>query len=212
MSSCQCQGIERLFDEDYVHGELARYRDKGPAKTTSVLIDALKAEGVSGLTVLDIGGGIGAIQHELLKSGAERTFNVEASTASIDAAKAEAERQGHGDRISHYHGDFVDLADAISAADIVTLDRVICCYRDMRGLIALSTERARRLYGVVYPRDTWWVKAALPLLNFRFRLQRNPFRTYVHSSTDVEALLSRQGWKRRFYRRTLLWQVAVYAK
>jgi magnesium-protoporphyrin O-methyltransferase len=212
VTCCQCRGIESQFNEKYVVGALERYRKKGPSKTTRLLIDGLKAEGVAGMTLLDIGGGIGAVQHELLESGGvQRTLNVEASSAFLDAAKTEAERQGHADRIRHYHGDFVVLAADIPAADIVTLDRVICCYEDMRQLVGLSTARAGRLYGVVYPRDTWWMKAAQSFQTFRFRLQRHPFRTYVHSSRDVEALLSDQGLRQHFYRRTLLWQVAVYA-
>jgi magnesium-protoporphyrin O-methyltransferase len=203
--------METLFNTNYVTSELSRYRRKGPAKTTQLLIDALKAEGVSGMTLLDIGGGIGAIQHELLKSGVKRSLNVEASTAYLEAARAEAERQGHADRMSHHHGNFVDLSADLPAADIVTLDRVICCYHDMRRLVSLSAARARQLYGVVYPRDTWWMKIGLSIQNLFFRLQRNPFRTFAHSSREVEALASRQGLKRRFYRQTLVWQVVVYA-
>jgi hypothetical protein len=66
MTCSQCQGIEDLFSEEYVAGELKRYRRRGPDKTTRILIEALKKDGVEGETLLDIGGGLGAIQHELL--------------------------------------------------------------------------------------------------------------------------------------------------
>ena len=52
------------------------------------MVEALTDRGVDGATVLEIGGGIGDIQIELLKHGAARTVNVELSSAyEADAAE-----------------------------------------------------------------------------------------------------------------------------
>jgi magnesium-protoporphyrin O-methyltransferase len=212
MNCCQCQGIETLFNEKYVAGELARYRKKGPLKTTRILIEALKAENVHGLTLLDIGGGVGAIQHELLQAGLRSAIAVEASSAYILASQAEAKRRGNAGRVSYHHGNFVDLASGIAPADIVTLDRVLCCYHDMRRLVGLSAVRARRLYGLVYPRDRWWLRVVLAVENCFFRIGRNPFRAFLHSPAAVEAVLIHSGLKRRFMYQTLVWQVVVYTR
>ena len=165
-----------------------------------------------GLTVLDIGGGVGVIQHELLGAGVQHATNVEASSAYIAATRAEAERREHAERVSHHHGNFVDIAADIAAADIVTLDRVICCYPDMEKLVGQSTVRARRLYGLVFPRDVWWVKMAIAAENFVYWLQRNAFRVFVYPTEAVEAVVNSNGLKRRFYRRTLMWQVVGYSR
>jgi len=69
MSCSQCQGINEVFGEDYVGRQLRRYREKGADKTTRMLSDALASEGVSGLELLDIGGGLGAVQPDLLAAG-----------------------------------------------------------------------------------------------------------------------------------------------
>ncbi len=212
MNCCQCQGIEEFFNEQYVTQELSRYRAKGPDKTTRMLIDALKEEGVQGLTLLDIGGGVGAIQHELLDAGVHNATNVEASTASIATARAEAQRRGHAGRVSYHQGNFVDLATHIPPADIVTLDRVICCYHDIEKLVGLSTARARKLYGLVYLRDAWWIKIGLAIENFFYRLRKSPFRVFFYPTEAVEAIVNSNGLRRRFYRRTLLWQVVVYTR
>jgi hypothetical protein len=213
MNCCQCQGIELEFGRDEARQDLAAYHNHGPADTTQMLIDALRAEGVDGLTLLDVGGGIGTIQYELLKAGVRRAVSVEASTAYIEAAREEAERQDFADRITFHHGDFVDLAPDLATADIVTLDRVICCYHDFRALVGLSAARAGKLYGVVYPRDTWWMKLAEPFLNLRPRIQRNPFRTFAHPTAAVDALIRSNGLTRRlFYHTTFVWQVVVYAR
>jgi hypothetical protein len=212
MNCCQCQGIETVFNKKRTTKELEQYRKRGPRKTTRMLIDALKAEGVGGMTLLDIGGGIGIIPHELLSTGASNAINVEASTAYIEATQEEAQRQGHADRVSSYHGDFVDLAPDIPSADIVTLDRVICCYHDMETLVGLSSVRAGKLYGVVYPRDAWWTRIGWAIGNFVFGVLRNPFRIFVHPTEAVDAVVRGNGLEPRFYRKNLVWQVVVYER
>ncbi len=213
MDSCQCQGIETKFDQKYVGKKLKDYRKKGPKKTTWQLIEALRAEGVNGMTLLDIGGGVGDIQHEMLRSGVSSATNNEASTAYVDACRQEAERLGHSHRIRHIPGNFIEVAKDIAPADIVTLDRVICCYDDMPNLIKLSVDKARRFYGVVYPRDKWWVRLANSVFyNFRNWLQRNPMRMFVHPPEVVDAMIRSNGFERGFYREMGPWQVVVYAR
>jgi magnesium-protoporphyrin O-methyltransferase len=210
--NCQCQGIEEVFSQEHVDKELREYRAKGPDKTTRMLAEAIRKEGVRGLTLLDIGGGVGAIQHALIEAGVEQVTGVDASKAYLEAAAAEAERRGQAERVRYQHGNFIELAGGIAEADIVTLDRVICCYPDMERLVSLSAGRARKFYGLVYPRDTWWIKAGLAVGNFFMRLRRSTFRGFVHPTREVEALLEKSGLRRKFYRRTLVWQVVVYTR
>ncbi|MHA2313122.1 MAG: class I SAM-dependent methyltransferase [Candidatus Thorarchaeota archaeon] len=212
MSSCQCQGIESKFDQKKATKKLEQYRKDGPDKTTKMLIDAIIEEGISGMTLLDIGGGVGAIQHELLNSGISSCLNVEASRAYVEAAKDEADRQGHADGISHLHSNFVEVANDIPQSDIVTLDRVICCYDDVEGLVGKSSIKALRLYGLVYPRDNLWAKIVTALENLIFRIQRNPFRTYVHPTETVDGIVRSNGFERRFYREVGMWQIVVYKR
>ena len=212
MTCRQCQGIERFFDRREAQRELTSYRRKGPADTTKMLIDAIRSQDADGATLLDIGGGVGVIQHELLKAGAASAVAVEASTAYLEAAQEEAGRQGHGDRVSYRYGDFVSLAPEIEPADVVTLDRVICCYHDVEGLVSLSSQRARRLYGLVYPRYNLLFKIAFRLFNVYNRLRRNPFRIFLHPPSVVDGLLRANGLHQRVYRRTAFWQVAVYGR
>jgi|SRR5579884_1303454 len=212
MSSCQCQGIEGCFNPKLVKRELADYHRRGPRKTTRLLVEALRAADVQGATLLDIGGGVGAIQHALLQAGAAEATDVDAATAYAEAARQEAERLGLADRVRILHGNFVELAPEIPAADVVTLDRVICCYDDMQALVGLSSERARRLYGAVFPRDPGWARAILPIFNAIPRLFGSHFRFFIHRTRDVEAVLRAHGLERRFHRTAGIWQVAVYAR
>ena len=213
MDCCQCQGIEARFDQKHVAKKLKEYRRIGPKKTTWQLIEALRAEGVDGMTLLDIGGGVGDIQHEMLRLGVSSATNSEASTAYLEACRQEAERLGHADQIRHIPGNFVELAKDIAPADIVTLDRVICCYHDMPTLVNLSAQKARRLYGIVYPLDKWWLRFAnLVYYNFGNWVQRNPMRMFVHPPEVVEAIIRSNGLERRFCNEMGPWQVVVYAR
>ncbi|UCH05826.1 MAG: methyltransferase domain-containing protein [Candidatus Thorarchaeota archaeon] len=212
MSCSQCVGIEFKFDRKKAAQELQGYRKDGPKETTRRLIDAVIAEGVSGMTVLDIGGGIGAIQHELLKEGANSSINVEASQAYIKAAEEEAKRQGHAQRISHFHGDFVDLAGNIPECDVVTLDKVVCCYDDMRGLVEESSARARRVYGLVYYRNHWYARIWTALDNFLNMLRRHPFRQFMHPPEEVDQILRSKGFQKRFHHEVGVWLTVVYER
>ncbi|HKB49345.1 MAG TPA: methyltransferase domain-containing protein, partial [Ktedonobacterales bacterium] len=197
MSHCQCDGIERCFNIQRVTKELTRYRRRGAAKNTRLLVKALRAQGIEGRTLLDIGGGVGAISHLLVQDGVRQAVDVDASAAYLAAAREEAERRGLAEQISFQHGDFVALAPTIPAADIVTLDRVICCYDDMPALVGLSAARAERLYGVVYPRDAWWVRLYIQILNTVQRMMRRPIRFFVHPTVAVDATIRAQGLDRR---------------
>ncbi len=212
MSCSQCQAIEDFHNQKVVNQELSRYRKKGPDSATRILIDALKKEDIQGFTLLDIGGGVGGIQHALLRAGVNHATNVDASNAFIQAAREEAHRRNIDDRISHHYGNFVDLAETIPPADIVTLDKVIYCYPDMETLVNLSADHARKIVGLVYPHDTRFNKVVGVLENFLFRITRNPFRIFVHSHQDVEAILLRKGFKRQFFHPGFLWQVVVYTR
>jgi len=213
MESCQCQGIETKFDRKYVNKKLKKYREEGPKKTSVQLMEALRSEDIQGMTLLDIGGGVGDIQHGLLKSGVSQAINVEGSRAYSEACQEEAERQGHADSIRHLPGNFVDLAQDIPSADIVTLDRVICCYDDMPKLVSLSAQKAKKYYAVVYPRDLWWVKLVNAVYyNFRNWIMRNPMRNYVYATEAVEGEIRRSGLERSFHRDMGAWQVAVFSR
>jgi magnesium-protoporphyrin O-methyltransferase len=212
MTCCQCQGAESLFSGFYVKRELKSYRRKGPRKTTRFLIESVKARGIAGATLLDVGGGVGAIQHELLKAGAARATGADAASAYVRAVEEEARRQGHADRVLALHGDFVELADQVEPADVVTLDRVICCYPNMESLVRLSAQRARRTYALVYPRNTWLTRAGHRALNLFFWLTRNPFRVFVHATADVDRLIRADGLRQVDHHETLTWQVAVYVR
>jgi hypothetical protein len=212
LNPCDCGGCANVFSDREARDDLRRYQTKGPDASTRSLIEAIVAEGIRGDRVLDIGGGIGAIQLELLAAGAATTESVDATAAYVVVARAEAERRGYADRTRHLEGDFVSLAPGIEPADVVTLDRMVCCYSDMPRLVARSVEHARRMIGLVYPRDAWWMRGIARVMNGFNRLTRSERRFHAHSERAIDGLIQDAGFERRFLRRYLVWQVALYVR
>ena len=212
MNCCQREGYETQFNDRQAAKDLKRYRKKGPDKTTRLLLDALRAEGVRGASLLDVGGGVGVVHHELLTSEAQSAVHVDAAAPYLRAAEAEAARRGHAGRVRFLHGDFVALAPDIAPADVVALDRVICCYPDMERLVEASASRARRLYGAVFPRERWLLKVAFAVGNFARRVRGSAFRTYLHPIRAIDSGVRRQGLTPRSVRDTFVWRVAVYSR
>lgn len=212
MTCRHCRGVARMFDRKMAWRQLRRYRRKGPGRGTRELVDAVAGDGVEGRTFLDIGGGVGAIQHELMQRGAAGGTSADASPAYLAAARAEAEHRGHAERIRYVEGDFVERADEVDAADVVTLDRVVCCYPDMPALVGAAARLTRRTLGLVIPRATRFMRGGVAIVNLFMRLRRHPFRVFVHDPDEVEAVLGRHGLQRRHLREGVVWRLAVYGR
>jgi hypothetical protein len=202
-----------FYNDKLAASQLRKYRESGPIPATRALVDALKAEGVEGATLLDIGGGVGVIQHELLAAGATHATSVDASAPYLEASRNEAERRGHGERVTYQHGDFVELAESIAPADIVTLDRVLNVYPDWERLAHLSAAHAQRLYGLVYPRDTPMVKGVVFAMNLVLRLRRKPVRASIRPVDTIERIARENGLSPHVFQSVgPAWQVAVYRR
>ena len=213
MNCCpHCQDADRFFDQGVAAADLRRYQGHGATGTTRRLLDALRSADVAGLSLLDIGGGIGVIQPELSAAGVVQITNVDASRAYLKIAREEAERRGYAGNARYLYGDFVGLAEEIAPADIVTLDRVICCYPDMAALTHSAAAKAGRFLGLVYPRDDWWLKLGVALLNLSPRWRGDAFRSFVHPTAGVEGVAAANGLRRLVHHQGVIWQVVVFAR
>jgi magnesium-protoporphyrin O-methyltransferase len=212
MDACGCDEFASIFDRRNADDDLRRYRRQGPDRTTRMLLDLIRARGVDGATVLDIGGGIGVIDHELLRAGASRATLADASPASVAVAREAAAEAQLTDRVTFLQGDAVRRAAEIDGADVVTLDRVICCYPDVTALVSLSAAWAGRLYGIVLPRDRWIVRVGISLEALWFRVRRKGYRPFAHSNRMVDELAVAQGLEPLAESGTYFWRVALFRR
>jgi tRNA1(Val) A37 N6-methylase TrmN6 len=213
MACCSLtDATQQQFDATKVRNELTSYRDTGPGPTTRALLAELGASGEPPGTILDIGSGIGALSFGMLQAGAGKALCIEMSTAALTASAEEARRQGLADRVEFRGGDFVELAPLLPAADLVALDRVVCCYPHYEALLQQAAAHSRHRLALSYPRDRWWLRVWLLVENVWRRLRGNPFRTFLHSPEAMAALLEQCGFTatRRLF--TWTWQIEIYSK
>jgi magnesium-protoporphyrin O-methyltransferase len=162
--------------------------------------------------VLDIGAGVGTMTFELLKHGATAAVMADAAPAFLRSAREEAERTGVRDQIGFEQGNFVETSDHIAAADVVVLDRAVCCYPDWKSLLDRAASRCRRVLGLSYPRNRADVRFMIGFENLRRRLAKDDFRAFVHSPAEMHEALQASGLERVSRARTIAWHVDVYAR
>ncbi len=206
------QGLQRLFGGRTARRDALTYRSAGLPIQSRRAVEFMAGDGVAGTTVLDIGFGVGGVHLELLNRGAAKAVGVEVSDAYLVAARDLAASMGHADAIQYHRGDFTQLAGDVPAADIVVLDRSMCCYPDWRALLDASIVKTRRFYLLVLPRDRWIFRLGARTANFALRLLRHPFRIYIHRRDAIEQAIGTAGLERAFTQRTSLWEAAVYEK
>jgi magnesium-protoporphyrin O-methyltransferase len=215
MSSC-CSSVgaaaERQFSDERATEDLAQYRSKGPGSTARLLLTGIARAGQLHGRLLDIGSGVGALTFELLDRGLTDAIGVDLSPAYVAAASGEAARRGRRGSVRFVHGDFVAIADQLPTVDIVTLDRVICCYPEYETLLDESVRHADRQLALSYPRDVWHVRVWVRLQNLARKLRRNPFRTFVHSASAMDHVIRRAGFELISRDCTRMWCADVYRR
>jgi SAM-dependent methyltransferase len=207
-----CHPQYSVFDDSIARDELETYRDEGPDHESRELVEVLAREGLAGARAVDIGSGVGTIGHGLVAAGVAHLTDVDGSPAYLAAAREEAERVGTLERWEFREGDYVALADDIGPAEVVTLGRVLCCYADWRGLVAASTARTQRLYGLVLPVSRWWLRLGATIADPLFWLTRRNFRIYIHPDREIDAAIRAAGFERIHNRRGLVWQSSAYRR
>ncbi len=202
---CSPKGYRWVFSERSARSEARRYRRRGLDATSRRIVDFIKSQGVEGRTLLEVGGGIGAIQIELLKAGAERALSIELTPTYEAVAQELLAEAGLAGRVERRVMDFALSARDIPRADIVVLNRVICCYPDMPRLTGAAADHAGRLLVMTYPRAAWWMRGGLAAGNAMLWLARREFHIFVHSPRAIIATSEGHGLHRVADERGLLW-------
>jgi 2-polyprenyl-3-methyl-5-hydroxy-6-metoxy-1,4-benzoquinol methylase len=206
---CSPKGYRWIFSERTARSEAKRYRRKGLDSPSRRIVEFLKREGVKGRTVLEVGGGIGAIEIELLKAGASRAVGVELTPTYEEVAAALLKEAGLEDRVERRVMDFAEAGNLVDAADVVVMNRVICCYPNMPKLAGAAADHTRQVLVMSYPRDTLWIRVGLTFGNLLLRLMRREFQVFVHSPRKILATSEEHGLKTIFSTKGFLWSVAA---
>lgn len=208
--TCPCccpKGYDAVFSERSAQRALRRYRRRGLDRLSSRIARLLRDQAVDG-TVLEAGGGIGALGIELLDAGAARATNVELSSAYEGAAAELAREHGVEGRVERKIGDFV-TEDEVGAADAVVMNRVVCCYPNYEALVGTAADRARRVLVFTFPRENAVVRAAFGIMNLWLRITGTDFRGFVHPVNAMLEVAEEHGLRPIAHHRGLFWQLAA---
>ncbi len=204
---CGRDGYDDTFGSSFSRHVARRYRRRGLDRTATRMVEFIAEQGVSGASVLEIGGGVGGIQVELLRRGAVRTTNLELVDSYESDAQALAAAAGVADRITRRHVDVAISPELVEPHDIVVLHRVVCCYADYERLLNAAADHATRLLVFSHPPRNLISRAMFGGENAIRRLQRNPFRTFVHDPAALVSAAERGGLRARYRHRGLGWHV-----
>ncbi|MDX6479716.1 MAG: hypothetical protein QOG85_226 [Gaiellaceae bacterium] len=198
-----------MFSAKQARLDARRYRTHGVRGTARDLVEL--AGDVTGTSVLEVGGGIGAIAIELLASGAERATDVELSTQYEEEAQKLLAERGLSDRVERRLGDFAE--DPGEPHDVVVMHRVVCCYPDVDALVGAAAAGARRRMVLTYPQERWYTRVGFRAINLFMRLRGSEFRAFVHPVARISAAARAKGLALGERRpRGLFWESAAYER
>ncbi|UIP58564.1 methyltransferase domain-containing protein [Agromyces marinus] len=213
MDDCCPRGqtrYEQVFGDRFARALAKRYRRRGLTSPERRIVDAVVEAGIDGATVLEIGGGIGELQLELLRRGGTSTTNLELSGAYEAVARDLAAAEGLAERTRRIVG--VDLASdgsEVDEADHVILHRVVCCYPNAESLLRASAAHARRSLVFSHPPNSWPARASTATVNLMMRLRRQEYRGFIHAPDRMYDVLRRSGLEMRSVERAGPWRVVA---
>jgi magnesium-protoporphyrin O-methyltransferase len=209
---CDVNGYDDMFGDKFAQRIVRRYRRRGLNRTQRRVVDFLVERGVEGATVLEIGGGIGEMQVELLRRGASHVTNLEISPNYESAAAALLEQAGVRDRVSRRQLDIAVAPDDVAAADVVILHRVVCCYPDYAALLGAAGSHARRLLVFTFPPRNWAVRTVFATDNLIRRLRGSSFRAFVHPPEAMVAQVRAEGLTSRYRHGGVSWNIVGFER
>ena len=189
--------------------DIKRYRKNGPDATTRELIEVLSERVPADATLIDVGSGIGALSHALLQGPVSRVTMVDESSSYQEVARELATDHGTLERCTFVGDDFVHAQPELGQVDVVALDRVICCYPDYEGLLGAAAKTGASVCGFSHPRDRWYIKPVVAIINLTRWLARSEFRVFVHSESGMRAVLRGSDFQVCSEGGTFVWKVTV---
>ena len=198
-----------MFTPKVARKNLKQYRKKGLGGIERLIMASIPGRELSNARVLEIGGGIGAIQAELLTAGAREGEVVELLSGYEPYARELAKEKRLEARSRFRVADVLAQPDSVAPASIVVLNRVVCCSPDGVRLTEVAAHLAQRLLVLSFPRDRFVVRLAGRLANVAQRLRGRSFRVFLHSKASLYAAAEAQGFVLAGTGRNFVWEFAT---
>jgi 2-polyprenyl-3-methyl-5-hydroxy-6-metoxy-1,4-benzoquinol methylase len=204
---CDPPGYQTVFSDRFARRLARTYRKRGLNDTQRRMVSFVTEGGIQDASVLEIGGGVGDLQIELLRRGAGTATNLELSRGYEAEAAALLERSGTAERVTRRFVDIAASPDEVEPADVVVLHRVVCCYPDYERLLSAAASHARRLLVFSHPPRNVFTRAAICLENLLQRLRGSDFRSFVHPPAEMITVAETSGLSVSYRHRGLSWHI-----
>ncbi|MFI5252087.1 MAG: class I SAM-dependent methyltransferase [Bacteroidota bacterium] len=191
---------------------MKRFRIKGLSKEQRLLLEGIEISSVIEKSILEIGCGVGGFHHTLIKHGASSAFGVDISDGMINAAKQLSKELGIEGKSQYLVGDYLVLEPGIPPADILVMDKVVCCYENLNPLIEKSIKKTKNIYALSFPRPAWYINMIFSGIKLIAKALRGEFYPYIHDWTKMVADIKRHGFIERYKSSTFIWSVIVFQR
>ena len=211
MSCCTSDGTGNFFSKsaDYY---ARKFRRRGLDRAQKLLQRSITNGWQPGRSLLDIGCGTGGLHLALLKSGAGSAFGIDLSERMVLKAKELAGEMGLSDRVKYLAGDFGTMEEPVPSAEIVILDKVVCCYNEPFALLARAAAKCEDMLAVSYPRDALLARWSFKLQAFIGETLHWAFHPMYHEPSQLEAAVASFGFTEIFSCHTPIWEIKGYRK
>jgi 2-polyprenyl-3-methyl-5-hydroxy-6-metoxy-1,4-benzoquinol methylase len=182
---CDRDDYQSVFSGRFARRQSKRYERRGLTPAAQNIVDFAASQGIEGATVLEIGGGVGQLQVELLRRGAARVTNLEISENYEAEAARLLEQEEMTDRVTRRFLDIAEAPDEVEPADVVVLHRVVCCYPDYAKLLSVAAGHARKALVYSHPAANIANRVQFRAENLYRRLRGNDFRAFIHPPSGM---------------------------
>lgn len=218
--NCSCCGPENINDLDNTfttkraQKEARGYLKKGLARRSQKLVAHVEGRLPPDATMLEIGCGAGGLHHELLRRDVVReAVGVDASSGYLAAARENAQKLGLSEAVTYHQRDFAQFAHEFMPADLVVMDRVICCYPHLEQLLGQAAQHSKRFLAISFPFHEWWMRWPFKVIDTMLTLTGSQYHPYLHPLSGIVAVAKEAGLKPVHRdRHHFLWRIMVFER
>lgn len=198
---------------------IEQYEKNGLKKHTQIFLDYFEREGITGLSVLELGCGVGGLLLNFLDLGAEHAYGVDLSEKMIENAKGFAKLKKYEEKTNFYVGDFNSVKKNLlpmNQADIVVADRVLCCSPVPIEIVQNMIEFNPKYMVIVQPRKNYGYRAVMDL---KIKIRHIQWKVKSHGTKipfvavkEYDKLCKDRGYKKVLTKYRYSWEVVIYKK
>ena len=209
---CDHDDYQSVFSGRFARRTSRRHQRRGLTPAAQRIVDFVCSRGIAGATVLEIGGGVGHLQVELLRRGAAHVTNLEISRNYEAEAARVLDDAGLTDRVTRRFLDIAQAPDEVQPADVVVLHRVVCCYPDYARLLNTAAGHARKTLAYSHPAVNLVNRVQFGSENVYRWLSRNDFRTFIHPPEGMVRAAESAGLLAAYHHHARDWDVVGLAR